>query len=161
MAFRSLRLNQEKPMFLHHAVRKQYLYFSFLIILFEVSGSIKSLDYGDSNNGTLQVYSDCDFVRMTSTLFKISNKDYVKIGNTEYKNSTQIDTILSSNFTVAFQFLESKKKKEFVLKWSCVIWSEWIPTQTCTEVISLKPEYNGPDIKYRAKYRKTNETCST
>lgn len=130
------------------------------IFIFLVSGSIELLDYEMPDIKSWPVYSDCKSVRMRSSLFQISDDEYVKIGKTQYTDRTKIDTILSSNFTVAFQLSKSTKKKVPVLNWTCLKLGDWTPTGTCTEVNSLQPEYNGPNIKYRTQYRKTNETCS-
>ena len=96
---------------------------------------------------------------MRSTLFEVDRKDNFQIGSDQYAGEAEVDTIISRNFTVAFQSYLSKKKKGFVLNWICLTWSEWTRTGTCTEVKTLQPEYTGPDFKYRTKYRKTNETC--
>ena len=98
---------------------------------------------------------------MISTLFKISNKDYVKIGNTQYDQSAKIDTVLSSNFTVTFHSNKAIPKA-FILQWNCLTqWTEWITTDdgTCRESMKLQPEYKGPDLKHRTKYRKIKNTC--
>ena len=97
---------------------------------------------------------------MRSTLFEVGRKDNFRIGSDQYAGETEVDTIISPDFTVTFQSYESKNKKGFVFKWSCLTWSEWTRTGTCTEVRTLQPQYIGPEFKYQTKYRKTNETCS-
>ena len=99
-------------------------------------------------------------MRIRSTLIKISDQEYVEIGNTKYSGKLEIDAIVSSNFTVAFQSYENAKKQRSVLTWSCLKLGDWSPTGTCSEVKSLQPEYIGEDSAYRPKYRKTNDTCS-
>ena len=134
--------------------------FCFQLFVLIVSGSIDLRDNGDKETQVWPVHSDCELVRMRSTVFKISDEEYVKIDATQYTGRTEIDAVLSSNFTVAFHSNKIRPKKWAVLNWTCLKLGEWKPTGTCTEVNSLRPEYNGPDIKYRTKYRKTNETCS-
>ena len=96
--------------------------------------------------------------------------DYISIGNStfssetykKYSGTTAIDTIHSSNFTVAFQSDHTTTGKGFVLNWNCLThWEEWKTTDdgTCREAIRLQPEYIGADHKYQTKYRKSNKTC--
>ena len=94
---------------------------------------------------------------MRSLVFIFETQAYIEIEGTKFY-APPIDTILSSNFTVKLSN-ESYRRNRFALKWSCLNWGDWTPTGACTEVRSLQPEYNGTDIRYRTKYRKTNETC--
>ena len=131
-----------------------------IIFLFKVTGSIELRDNGDNGTKSWPVYADCQYIRIISAVLKISYKEYLKIDETQYAGMVEIDTIVSSNFTVTFQSYETEKNTGSILNWACINWGNWSPTGTCTEVNSLQPEYKGPDIKYRTKYRKTNETCS-
>ena len=101
---------------------------------------------------------------MISTIFETEKYDYVTIDDTKYSGSTAIDTILSTNFTVVFQSDESETDNGFVLNWNCLSqWNEWTPLGdgTCKDAIGTQPPYNGSDLEYQTKYRKSNETCST
>ena len=121
------------------------------------------LDYGNYEDRSWPVYSDCKFVRIRSKKFETEKEyDFVTIGNIHYSGKDQIDIIHSSNFTVNFHSDKDNTEKGFVLKWNCLTqWEEWMDAAdgTCREAMRLQPEYNGPDIKYRTKYRKTNKTC--
>ena len=139
----------------------------FVLIFSIVSGSIELLGYETMERRSWPVYSDCDAIRIQSTRFKLYQQDYVQINEILYFGNTGIDSILSSNFTLVFQSYEnngddSKHKKGFALNWTCLNWSEWSRTETCTEISTFQPAYTGPDIKYRLrfrKYRKIDETC--
>ena len=96
-----------------------------------------------------------------------STGDVVSIGGTEYKGTLQIDTILSTNFSVAFQsdgFNMDGFTKGFLLHWSCTEWGEWERSDdgTCRHVMKILPNWTSPNgIMTRGflKY-KLNETCS-
>ena len=114
------------------------------------------------------VYSDCDAIRMQSKRFKVNKHNFdIQINEMLYDGKKEIDTILSSNFTLVIQSYEnsgdeSKKRKNTVFNWSCLNWSQWSRTEACTEISTLQPAYTGPDIKYRSKftkYRKIDATC--
>ena len=137
-----------------------------LQILFLVSGTIELLDYDPNEIRTWSVYSDCKLVRMISTMFETYSSygpdEFLTISDTKYNNNTVIDTILPTNFTVAFH-PGGTSWKGFVLNWKCLSqWEEWTPLGdgTCREVMGTQPPYNGPDFTYRTKYRRNNETCS-
>ena len=135
------------------------------MIYFEVSGHIELLDYENYDERTWTIYSSCQSVRIRSTMLKTEKGyDFVTIGNTKFSGRDQIDTIQSSNFTVGFYSDEGKTDKGFVLNWNCLTvstWTEWETTDdgTCREFIKLQPEYTGPDLKHRTKYRRNNKTC--
>ena len=103
---------------------------------------------------------------MISTMFETYSSygpdEFLTISDTKYNNNTVIDTILPTNFTVAFH-PGGTSWKGFVLNWKCLSqWEEWTPLGdgTCREVMGTQPPYNGPDFTYRTKYRRNNETCS-
>ena len=100
---------------------------------------------------------------MTSIFFETEeNYDFVTIGNFMYSGNTSIDSILLPNFTVVFQSDNMYPAKGFILNWNCLSqWEEWVPLGdgTCREAIGSQPPYNGPDIFYHTKYRKSKETC--
>ena len=87
--------------------------------------------------------------------------DVVTIGKTEYSGTLQIDTILSTNFTVAFQsdWYTDGFNKGFSLYWSCTQWGEWkrLDNGNCGYV--MRPLYNGTMTTGFLKY-KLSETCS-
>ena len=84
--------------------------------------------------------------------------DVVTIGETEY---TGEDTILSTNFTVAFQsdgFNTYEFNTGFLLYWSCTQWGEWTPLDgTCSHV--MRPLHNGTMTTGLLKYKRS-ESCS-
>ena len=68
---------------------------------------------------------------MISTIFETEKDyDFVTIDNTKYSGSTEIDTILSTNFTVVFQSDGSVTKNGFVLNWNCVSQQPNHPTES-------------------------------
>ena len=88
--------------------------------------------------------------------------DFITIGESQYSGKKGIDVILASNFTVFFKSNQDKTEKGFVLHWNCLTdWEEWTTTDdgTCREAMMLQPEYLGPDIEHRTKYRKSKKTC--
>ena len=116
-------------------------------------------DYKNYENKTWSVKSDCESVRMMSTLFKTEVGDIVTIGKTEYSGTTKIDTISSNNFTVAFLSDSYGTSKGFDLHWSCTQWGEWQPIrdETCRNV--RRPLNNGTMTTGLLMYER-NETCS-
>jgi len=127
-----------------------------------VFGAIKLRDYKNNENRTWPVDSDCESVRIRSTMMKTENKkDYVKVGETQYSGTVRIDAILSSNFTVTFISNKLRTDKGFNLNWNCLKWTEWTPIGrgTCLERTKPQPEYHGKDVKKHTKYRDLNGTC--
>ena len=51
--------------------------------------------------------------------------DFVIIDKTQYTGTLQIDIILTTNYTVAFQADTFIRMKGFKLNWSCTQWGEW------------------------------------
>lgn len=100
---------------------------------------------------------------MISTNFDTEGTfDYVAINDIKYSGTIEIDTIISTNFTVIFSSDSTATAKGFILNWHCLTqWEEWTPLGdgTCRETEGLLPPYHGPDLKYRNKYRQRNETC--
>ena len=98
-----------------------------------------------------------------------SNEAFVTIGSTKYEGTVQIDTILSTNFTVAFQSgydpgFESWDstdvfKKGILLYWSCTQWGEWEPLDNGNCGYVRRPLHNGTMTTGLMKY-KVSETCS-
>ena len=123
------------------------------------------------------VNSDCKSVRMRSSIFELEEEaggffsffsmsagDFVTIGETEYSGKLQIDTILSPNFTVAFQSDGSENysvgfNKGFVLHWSCTQWGEWTRLKNGNCGYERRPLHNGTKTTGPLKY-KFSETCS-
>ena len=57
---------------------------------------------------------------MISTKFNTElDTDYVTIDKTKYSGKVEIDTILSTNFTVAFKSDFNVQGKGFELNWEC------------------------------------------
>lgn len=130
---------------------------------------IKLQDYQNNEDITWSVYSDCKSVRIKSTFFEIErNFDYVTIDDTKsYTGSPIIDTIGSTNFTVAFRSDYFTTKKGFVLNWNCLSqWEAWtgLGDGTCRDALGTQPPFNGgkslSDREYWTKYRRRNKTCS-
>lgn len=136
------------------------LFYLFCLI---VSGNIQLFDYGNFEERTWPVYSNCQSVRIRSTMMKTEKKfDFITIEGTKYSGNKEIDVILASNFTVSFNSNQDTTEKGFVLNWNCLTdWEGWNPTHdgTCREAMMLKPEYLGPNLEHRTKYRKRNITC--
>ena len=90
--------------------------------------------------------------------------DIVTIGETEYnsRGTNQIDTILSTNFTVGYN-LDGENtdviNKGFLLNWSCTQWGEWEPLDNGNCGLVKRPLDNGTMTTGRLKY-KVSETCS-
>ena len=130
----------------------------------EVSGKIELLDYENYEKRSWPVQSNCEHVRIRSKMFQTEkNYDFLTIGDIKYSGSEQIDIIHSSNFSVTFDSDKGETEKGFILNWNCLThWEEWIATNdgTCREAMKLEPEYNGPDLKHRTKYRKSTKSCS-
>ena len=130
---------------------------------FSVSGEIKLLNYEQNEERNWPVYADCKSVRMRSTTFETEESlDFVTIGKNIYSGGLKIDTILTNNFTVEFFSDDSNTAEGFVLNWNCLSqWVEWTALNdgTCREAMGAYPFYNGSNIKYRTKYRKSNQTC--
>ena len=98
-----------------------------------------------------------------------SNEAFVTIGSTKYEGTVQIDTILSTNFTVAFQSglipvsasgdSTYVSKKGILLYWSCTQWGEWEPLDNGNCGLVKRPSDNGTMTTGLLKY-KVSETCS-
>ena len=97
---------------------------------------------------------------MRSTKFKTDDYyDFAIIGENMYSGTTQIDTILPTNFTVTFHSDDRVTDEGFMLYWSCTQWGEWerFDNGNCGYVI--RPLHNGTMSSGLLKY-KYNETCS-
>ena len=90
---------------------------------------------------------------------EFSTGDFVKIGETKYTGTLQMDTILSTNFTVDFESDWMNTYKGFSLYWSCTEWGEWerLYNGNCDYV--MRPLHNGTMTNGLLKYKR-NETCS-
>ena len=84
--------------------------------------------------------------------------DFVIIDKTRYTGTLQIDIILSTNFTVAFQADPLIHMKGFVLNWSCTQWGEWARSKDGNCGYEMRPLHNGTMTRGLLKY-KSNETC--
>ena len=132
-------------------------------MLFIVSGVIELHQYKNNVEISWLVHSDCEFVRILSSMMNTQEKyDYVTIGENEYSGTTSIDMILPTVFTVGFKSNKQHTTKGFVLNWNCLEWGNWssVGVGTCKETIRPFPEYNGTDAKEFTKYRDVNEDCS-
>ena len=138
-------------------------------MLFIVSGIIELHQYKNNVEISWLVHSDCEFVRITSSMMNTQKKyDYVTIGEKQYSGTTKIDMILTTFFSVGFKSNKQHTlrkhilQKGFVLNWNCLQWGEWtsVGVGTCKETIRPFPEYNGTDAKEFTKYRDVNEDCS-
>ena len=126
------------------------------------------LDYGKNEQKSWVVYTDCESVRLRSSMFELEEAepwswgDSVTIDETRYKGTLQIDTILSSNFSVAYQldgFNTDVIDKGFLLDWSCTQWGEWTQLDNGNCGLVKRPLDNGTMTTGRLKY-KVSETCS-
>ena len=119
------------------------------------------LDYDSVGHKSWVVNSDCESVRLRSTIFQLDEAwtldDFVTIGEMEYKGTDQIDTILSTNFTVAYRL--DGDDKGFLLYWSCTQWGEWARLDNGNCGYVMGPLHNGTMTTGLLKY-KASETCS-
>ena len=88
-----------------------------------------------------------------------SNGDFVTIGETKYTGTLQMDTILSTNFTVDFESDGMNTYKGFSLYWSCTEWGEWERFYNGNCGYVRRPLHNGTMTTGVLKYKR-NETCS-
>ena len=133
------------------------------LIVSIVCGDIGLRNYGNNENKIWPVYSDCEFVRIRSTMVATQkDSDIIMIEDDPYSGTAQIDAILSSNFTVAFKSDKKHSDKGFDLNWSCLKWGEWTPvgSGTCKKVKRPHPDYHGTDANMYTKYGNINQTCS-
>ena len=141
------------------------------------SGEIVWLDYGKNEKKSWVVHTDCESVRLRSSMFELelsdpgSWGDIVTIGETEYTSrgnsytslsTNQIDTILSTNFTVGYNLDGVNTdviNKGFLLDWSCTQWGEWEPLDNGNCGLVKRPSDNGTMTTGPLKY-KASKTCS-
>ena len=114
------------------------------------------LDDEDNKKENWVVYSDCESVWMKSPKFE--GNFVVIIGDISYRGEDEINTILPTNFTVAFLSWGRASDRSFVLHWSCTEFGEWTPAidGTCRHV--QKPLHQGTSANEFWKY-KLFETC--
>ena len=108
-------------------------------------GQIRHENYGNNEDISWPINSDCQIVHIWSSLFKVSDMkahffapfDKVTIDEMEYTGHRNVNQIVSANFTVYFYSSSSHTDDGFVLNWSCaeLVWSEWTQASdgTCNQ----------------------------
>ena len=123
-------------------------------------GQIRNVDYGNGEDLYWPINSNCETVHILSTLFKTETYwDKAIIDRIQYSGNTNINQIVSTNFTVGFLSDGSITDEGFILNWSCTQWGEWTQSEAGICFQEKRPIINGRNTTGILKYNYKNSTC--